>query len=77
MNSVNRRVSAGNRAINVMPLPEKDKPESFSGAVGSFDFKLTTNKKELRTSEAFEVRLEVSGDGNLKLFRVPKLILFI
>ena len=75
MNSVNRRVSAGNRAINVMPLPEKDKPENFSGAVGSFDFKLTTNKKELKTSEAFEVRLEVSGVGNLKLFRVPKLIL--
>ena len=75
MSTVNRRVSAGNRTINVKPLPEKGKPESFSGAVGYFDFKLTTNKKELKASEAFEVKLEVSGKGNLKLFRLPRLVL--
>ena len=75
MSTVNRRVSAGNRTISVKPLPEKDKPESFSGAVGSFDFKLTTNKKELKASESFEVKLEVSGKGNLKLFRLPRLVL--
>lgn len=74
-NTVNRRVSAGKRTINVKPLPEKGKPEGFSGAVGSFDFKLKTNKKELKTSEAFEVNLEVSGNGNLKLFKLPALIL--
>lgn len=75
MNTVNRRVSAGNRSINVKPLPKKGRPEGFSGAVGSFEFKLTTNKKELKASEAFEVVLEVSGRGNLKLFRLPKLVL--
>jgi hypothetical protein len=74
-NTVNRRVSAGKRTINVKPLPEKGKPEGFSGAVGSFAFKLKTNKKELKTSEAFEVNLEVSGNGNLKLFKLPALIL--
>ena len=74
-NTVNRRVSAGKRTINVKPLPEKGKPEGFSGAVGSFDFKLKTNKKELKTSEAFEVNLEVSGNGNLKPFKIPALIL--
>jgi hypothetical protein len=75
MNTVNRRVSAGNRSINVKPLPKKGKPEGFSGAVGSFEFKMTTNKKKLKASEAFEVVLEVSGRGNLKLFRLPKLVL--
>ena len=75
MNTVNRKVSAGSRTINVKPLPEKGKPEGFSGAVGSFDFKLSSNKKELKTSEAFEVNLEVSGNGNLKLFKLPALVL--
>ena len=75
MSTVNRRVSAGNRAINVKPLPEKGKPESFSGAVGTFDFSLTTNKKALKASEAFEVKLEVVGKGNLKLFKLPELVL--
>ena len=75
MSTVNRRVSAGNRTINVKPLPEEGKPDSFTGAVGSFIFSLTTNKKELKASEAFEVKLEVVGNGNLKLFRLPKLVL--
>ena len=70
-----KTVTAGSKTINVKPLPEKGKPEGFSGAVGSFDFKLKTNKKELKTSEAFEVNLEVSGNGNLKLFKLPALIL--
>ena len=75
MSTVNRRVSAGNRSINVKPLPEEGKPDSFTGAVGSFIFSLTTTKKELKASEAFEVKLEVVGNGNLKLFRLPKLVL--
>jgi hypothetical protein len=75
MSTVNRTIAAGNRTINVKALPEKDKPESFSGAVGSFSFKLATNKKELKASEAFELKLEVAGNGNLKLFRLPKLVL--
>jgi hypothetical protein len=42
--TVNRTVSSGNRTINVKALPEAGKPENFSGAVGNFGFKVTTNK---------------------------------
>ena len=75
MSTVNRTVSSGNRTINVKPLPENGKPEGFSGAVGSFDFKLTTNKQTLKATEALELKVSVSGKGNLKLFRLPKLVL--
>ena len=75
MNTVNRTVSSGNRTINVKPLPENGKPADFSGAVGSFDFKLTTNKQTLKATEALELKVSVSGKGNLKLFRLPKLVL--
>ena len=74
-NTVNRTVSAGNRTINVKPLPENGKPTDFSGAVGDFDFKLESNKQTLKATEALELKVIVSGKGNLKLFKLPKLVL--
>jgi len=75
MSTVNRTVASRNRVINVKPLPENGKPENFSGAVGSFDFKVATNKESLKATEALELKVSVSGKGNLKLFRLPKPIL--
>ena len=72
MSTVNRTVASKNKVINVKPLPESGKPESFSGAVGSFDFEVTTNKQSLKATEALELKVSVSGKGNLKLFRLPK-----
>ena len=75
MKSVSKTVAAGNRTINVKPLPTQGKPLNFSGAVGSFDFSVNTNKRELKATEALQVDVEVSGKGNLKLFELPKLSL--
>ena len=75
MSRVNRTVSAGSKTINVKPLPEAGKPVDFTGAVGSFDFKVTTTKTQLQASEAFQAKVEVSGNGNLKLFKLPKISL--
>ncbi len=71
--TVNKTVAAGNRTINVKSLPTQGKPDDFSGAVGSFDFKVTTNKKELDATESLDAKVSVSGNGNLKLFDLPKL----
>ena len=73
MNQVHKTVSAGKRTINVKPLPERGKPMDFTGAVGDFDFKVTTSKYELNASESLQAKVEVSGTGNLKLFELPKL----
>ncbi|MBT8278388.1 MAG: BatD family protein [Bacteroidia bacterium] len=75
MQSVHRTVAAGNRTINVKPLPEKGKPLNFSGAVGEFSFKVTTSKNELKATEALVANVEVAGKGNLKLFKLPKITL--
>jgi BatD DUF11 like domain len=65
-------VSAGTKIINVKPLPEAGKPEGFSGAVGSFDFKVTPTKTKLKNGESTTLNVSVSGKGNLKLFMLPK-----
>nr|WP_031426728.1 BatD family protein [Flavimarina sp. Hel_I_48] len=65
-------VAANNRKITVKPLPEQGKPADFSGAVGNFDFNVTTTKKELKASESLNLNITASGNGNLKLFKLPK-----
>ena len=75
MQSVHRTVAAGNKTINVKPLPQEGKPLDFTGAVGDFEFKVTTSKKELKATEALQANVIVSGNGNLKLFKLPKLTL--
>jgi len=67
-----KTVSAGKRTLNVLPLPEEGKPEGFGGAVGQFDFEVTTSKTSLNASESLQAKVEVSGKGNLKLFQLPE-----
>jgi hypothetical protein len=67
-----KRVSAGSKVINVRPLPEKGKPEDFSGAVGRFDFQVKPSKTVLKNGESLDLNVSVVGTGNLKLFTLPK-----
>ena len=69
---VSRRVTSGNKTINVKDLPEEGKPDNFSGAVGDFSFAVTPNKQTLKGNESMQLKVEVLGSGNLKLFDLPK-----
>jgi len=68
----NKTVSAGKRSINVKDLPAVGKPSNFGGAVGEFDFTVSTTKTSLNASESLQAIVEVSGEGNLKLFQLPE-----
>ncbi len=59
--------------ITVTPLPDKGKPEEFSGGVGSFTFNGKLDKQELSTDDVATLTLNISGSGNLKLIEAPKL----
>ncbi len=72
-NSVSTRVSTGKLKVQVKPLPEMGRPNNFSGAVGKFDLFVTTSKKELLLSEAFQLDLEIKGNGNFNLFAFPSI----
>jgi hypothetical protein len=58
--------------IEVIPLPEQNKPDDFSGAVGTFSFKATLSKNKVKTNEAINLTLSVSGSGNLELIDALK-----
>ncbi|MFH4966620.1 BatD family protein [Gaetbulibacter sp. M240] len=72
---VNRTITAGNKTIDVKPLPQNGKPADFTGAVGDFNFNISTSKKRLNASESLQIKVEVQGNGNLKLFKLPKVSL--
>ncbi|OAD90508.1 BatD protein [Aequorivita soesokkakensis] len=71
MERVNRTISAGNRTIDVKPLPLEGKPDGFNGAVGDFTFDVATNKTSLNANESLQLDIKISGKGNLKLFTAP------
>lgn len=62
------------RKVSVKTLPELGKPEDFSGAVGEFEFNVLVDKNVLNANEAAQIKVEVKGSGNLKLFEIPKII---
>ncbi len=61
------------RNITVKELPLKDKPSSFNGAVGDFDFTISSSKSDLKANESSQIKVAITGKGNLKLFEIPKI----
>ena len=68
-----RVASTAEITIDVKELPQENRPASFTGAVGSFDFFVTPNKTALDAGTALEIEVRVTGKGNLKLFSLPEL----
>lgn len=59
--------------IEVTPLPEENKPESFTGAVGNFTISSSIDKTQITTDDVANLKLEIKGSGNLKLIEPPVL----
>ena len=71
MTQTQKTITTGEKVIAVKDLPQNNKPENFSGAVGQFDFDVILNKDLLKASESFQAKIKVKGEGNLKLFNLP------
>lgn len=59
--------------LEVMPLPPNP-PASFTGAVGHFDFEVGINSQKISTDDVLTLRLRISGSGDLKRVKPPKVI---
>ena len=66
---VPRDVTAPGITIQVDPLPAK--PKDFSGGVGKFNISAQLAKTEVRAGDPINLRLVLSGTGNLKLVKEP------
>jgi len=71
--NINYSTKSAAKEVYVKALPEVGKPLDFSGAVGEFEFEVSANKNILKANEASQIKVEISGRGNLKLFEIPKI----
>jgi oxygen tolerance protein BatD len=71
--NINYSTKSTAKTVQVKALPEERKPIDFSGAVGEFNFNVSINKGVLKANDAAQIKVEISGKGNLKLFETPKI----
>ena len=60
-------------SMEVLPLPEENKPTNFSGAVGNFNMSAVLNTSELSVNEPVTLELHFHGQGNAKFIALPDL----
>jgi hypothetical protein len=53
--------------VEVTDLPETTKPEGFTGGVGNFSCKIELSKQQVKANDAVNLKLTISGKGNIKL----------
>jgi len=68
------KVKSKTVSLDVMPLPEKNKPAGFTGAVGKFNFSAHLNHDRVKANEAINLKLTISGSGNISLAEGPKIV---
>lgn len=66
---VKKAIKAPGIDIEVEPLPNR--PAGFSGGVGKFTISATCDKTEVKANDPINLRVVVSGVGNLKLIKEP------
>ncbi len=57
--------------VNVLDVPEKNKPESFDGAVGNFSMQASLLNKTIAANDYATLRVVIKGKGNLPMITAP------
>lgn len=71
--NVSLQVESKKQFVLVNELPLKEKPSNFNGAVGDFTLSLKTSSKTVKIYESLQVRVAISGAGNLNQITLPTL----
>lgn len=65
------RVESRPVTIQVLPLPEEEKPVEFTGGVGRFTLTGTLDRTATTNSEPVNLTLRISGSGNVRMIGKP------
>lgn len=65
-----KKITTPKVVINVQPL--SDKPTGFSGGVGRFSIESSINANTVKTNDAINLKVVISGKGNMKLINTPE-----
>jgi cytochrome c-type biogenesis protein CcmH/NrfG len=68
-----REVRSNSPRLTVLPLPEAGKPAGFRGAVGNYELQASVEPLTVAAGEPVQIRLQLSGRGNIKALGAPVL----
>ncbi len=72
VDSEGRKVISNSVTINVDELPS-NKPYNFSGAVGKLNMTASVDNSTVKTNDAINLKVKISGNGNLKYINPIKI----
>jgi len=58
-------------AFTILPLPEENRPASFTGAIGDFNLQVSATPIEAETGEPLTLTMTISGSGNFDRVEAP------
>lgn len=57
--------------VNVKSLPQKGRPDDFSGTIGRFSLEAIADKRSVEVNQPVTVTIKISGSGNIKSVAEP------
>lgn len=70
-----KSIKSSPKKIRVKPLPQKGKPQNFSGAVGNFKVEYNIDNSEVKVNDPVNFEIKIKGTGNFGIFDVPQITL--
>lgn len=65
------QVQSNTLDLEVLPLPSKERPADFSGAVGQFELEVMATPTEVLQGEPVTLKMIITGQGNLSMASAP------
>ncbi|MBI4849785.1 MAG: protein BatD [Nitrospirae bacterium] len=57
--------------LNVLPFPDRNRPDNFKGAVGDFKFNMEASPSAVKVGDPVTVKMIISGKGNFNTVTGP------
>jgi len=68
------KVASPKLELTVQSLPEEDKPDTFTGAIGDFRLHVKADPLEIAKGDPVTLTMTVSGEGNFDRVQAPQLL---
>jgi hypothetical protein len=64
-------LKAGQTPIQIKPLPEQDRPQSFNGAIGQYEIEMEATPLQVTEGDPLTVYIRIRGEGPLEAIPMP------
>lgn len=70
---VKKSLKTNPTSLNILPFPLGGQPSDFSGLTGDFSMKAEISKSQVEANEAVNLKITITGTGNMKQVNAPAL----